>query len=464
MTGEVQNILMGSIVTTVEYDTSRRLIGVSTTNLIPGPTGVAPLSKQGAFQVQEKNDTMETVDFVQALTSAQGTDDAIAETVDLPMLDQQPILKEPVHSDVITENPVQVENPSAMASFDLQSIEIPTQPEETKEEKPVAIDVQMPEMSDAVVADEPTDLNEQLFEGTPTQSTSILEEPTTIAPVAEESKSEIASLNEAAATSTPSETQNVVLEENHNNETLNIEMPKIPTAQEIVPPIDEAPKVDIQLPIIEEKQEDNIMEAIPSTTPDMSIPTFNIEMPVIEQSQETVPTEEVVIEAVSEEALSPEDNTNNIQAVENSPSSEQSREESTNDETQNMQTQPDMNNTSEDIKTEMPPVIQEKPVELPQAESEDKSEVLEQQSDVKEIKEIIHQHRLIIEDCATSIAKIADELKKAAKSLAELEQRAMETVNSKEETAAKVEEIVQQGNSLVNDAFDRINAIATPRL
>ena len=59
MISEVQNILRGSVLSTVQYDTSRKLIGVSTANLVPAANGVAPLSKQGAFQVPEKTETVE---------------------------------------------------------------------------------------------------------------------------------------------------------------------------------------------------------------------------------------------------------------------------------------------------------------------------------------------------------------------------------------------------------------------
>ena len=378
MTGEVENILKGSVVTTVEYDTGRRLIGVSTANLIPGPNGVAPLSKQGAFQVPEKTEVTETVDFVQAISNAQNAEDAIVETVDLPMLDQQNAIKEPVHSDVITENPVQVENPSAMSSFDLPKIEMPTNVTPTEEVAPVAIEIQMPEMTDAVVADEPTGLNEQLFEGAaPVEETTAAVEA---APIVEEVP--------------------IVVE----------------VASEVVEDEPVAPTIDIQLPVIEannnaevieqnniEKEievnnNENIMEAIPSTTPDTTIPTFNIEMPVINAVEEVAP--EVVEETPVAEVVPVESPTPVEEVVENVVP------EVTVTEPQPVEEPALKVEVSEEV---TPEVVEETPVEevavqqdasaeLPQEETEKQTEETPEQKEENGIKDIIHQHRVIIQD------------------------------------------------------------------
>lgn len=455
MTGEVQNILKGSVVTTVEYDTGRRLIGVSTSNLIPSANGVAPLSKQGAFQVPEKADTMETVDFVQAISNVQGQDDIIAETVDLPMLDQQPApLKEPVHSDVITENPVQVENTASMGSFDLPSIEMPIQPEQPVEEvTPVAMDIQMPQMTEAIVADEPTGTNDQIFEGSEQPApTSILEST----PVAE-----VAPVTEVPEVSPTIETSVNTEIESSQNVVPEITMPTETPVSTYEPPI-----VDIQLPIIEEKKNEDIMESIPTTTPDTTIPSFNIDIPVI-----NVPGEEnKMTENKTDDVATTIDNPTIGQDVtqestEVEPVVEQSSA-MTNEvppvEAAQLEPVPEV---AEPIPvpeiTEAEPVeeiAEEKANELPQEESK------EEKKEAEGLKEIIHQHRVIIENCATAIAKIAEELQKAAKSLEELETKTMEIASEKIETAGKVEEIVQQGNTLINEAFDRINAISGPKL
>lgn len=488
MTGEVQNILKGSVVTTVEYDTGRRLIGVSTSNLIPGANGVAPLSKQGAFQVPEKSDTLETVDFVQAISNVQGQEDAIAETVDLPMLDQQPAtLKEPVHSDVITENPVQVENPASMGSFDLPSIEMPIQPEQPVEDAaPVAIDIQMPQMTETIVADEPTGTNDQIFEGAEQPAPTSILETTPVAGIAvPEATETVPAIDNSAA---PENIENV------NPENVVAETPA-PVSAEAAPAY-EPPVVDIQLPVIEEKKDEDIMGSIPTTTPDTTIPTFNIDIPVISVPGEEAP---VVVEDKTDEIVAtpenptigqdiPQEQAPTPEVVEPTPLAEQtapaveeipavdiqpqaSAEPMPETKTTPIEPSPEViepvpmaevaepEPTAEvSEKEQVPDVADENVNELPQEEAKEESK------EAEGLREVIHQHRVIIENCATAIAKIAEELQKAAKSLEELEIKTAEITSEKAETTTKVEEIVQQGNSLINEAFDRINAISGPKL
>lgn len=469
MTGEVQNILKGSVVTTVEYDTGRRLIGVATSNLIPGANGVAPLSKQGAFQVPKKTETMETVDFVQAISNVQGQDDTIAETVDLPVLDQQPsTLKEPVHSDVITENPVQVENPASMGTFDLPSIEMPTQPEQPVEEvAPVALEIQMPQMTEAVVADEPTGTNDQIFEGAEQPApTSILEQTSTSevvepAPVAEP----------APVVEQQSVQENIVVEQPQEVVTETAVEAEAPA------PAYEPPIVDIQLPVIEEKKDEDIMGSIPTTTPDTTIPTFNIDIPVISVPGEETPVAENKAEEVvatpenptigqepTPEVVEPVAETETpVVSLEETPAvaiTQSSKAPAPEVEVTEPQPASDAAETEPvaEVVVETQEVVEENAAELPQEEPK------EDNKEAAGLKEVIHQHRVIIENCATAIAKIAEELQKAAKSLEELETKTMAIANEQVETTTKVEEIVQQGNTLINEAFDRINAISGPTL
>ena len=395
MLSEVENIKRGSVVATVEFDTGRRLIGVATANLMPGPNGIAPLSKQGAFQVQEQAETTETVDLVQALTNANTVEDAIAETVDLPMLDQQTTaqpLKEPVSSDIITENPVQVENPSAMTTFEVPQIEIPeVQQEETV---PVAIDIQMPVIAETVVANEPSETNESLFEGAQVQETPAIE----------------TQMNESMSTN-ETQTTNVV-------------------------------------PAVEE----NIMDTIPTTTPDGTIPAFNIDLPVISEPTAETPVQETV--SVTEAAVETIPPVETI-TVEEVPAVQETVVEEV----------PAVQETVvEEVPVVQEPVNEEKTDELPQEEIAQEETESQNKDTKEELKEIIHQHRVIIQDCANAISRIAEELTKAAKSLEDLENKTMELVGNNKETVTKVEEIVQQGNTLVNEAFDRINAITTPRM
>ena len=270
MISEVENITKGLVVSTVEFDTSKKVIGVSTKNLTPDPTGIAPLGKQGAFQVE----ATETIDFTQAINSAQAqVPEPVAESIELPVLGsnvENTGLKAPVTSDVISENPVQVENPANLTGFDIPNIETPQ--EETQQEvpaEPVAIDIQMPEMPSVVVADEPSGLNESLFEGAEIQKApvSILEETV---PVQEQvvPTPEVSNVQETA---------------------VNIEMPTIPSMG-----VAEQPSTV-----------ENIMETIPTTAPTEEIPAFNIEMPVINNVDTTPAIEPVEPEQPKVEEAAP---------------------------------------------------------------------------------------------------------------------------------------------------------------
>ena len=270
MISEVENITKGLVVSTVEFDTSKKVIGVSTKNLTPDPTGIAPLGKQGAFQVE----ATETIDFTQAINSAQAqVPEPVAESIELPVLGsnvENTGLKAPVTSDVISENPVQVENPANLTGFDIPNIETPQ--EEVQQEvpaEPVAIDIQMPEMPSVVVADEPSGLNESLFEGAEIQNApaSILEETV---PVQEQvvPTTEVSNVQETA---------------------VNIEMPTIPSMG-----VPEQPSTV-----------ENIMETIPTTAPTEEIPAFNIEMPVINNVDTTPAIEPVEPEHPKVEEAAP---------------------------------------------------------------------------------------------------------------------------------------------------------------
>lgn len=162
MTSEVQNILNGRVNATHDFQ-QKKVIGVSTNNLIPGPNGIEPLAKQGAFKQPE------TIDFAQAITDAnQSEADPIEETLDLPVIDEDNNkgLKIPVIPEIISEENVKTASPSFLDSF--QMPQIPgqsTEPviEEKDDYRPV-IDIQMPVMPDTVLGGEPTGPQEELFE------------------------------------------------------------------------------------------------------------------------------------------------------------------------------------------------------------------------------------------------------------------------------------------------------------
>ncbi len=415
MIGEIENIKKGLVVSTVEFDTSKKIIGVSTTNLIPGPTGVAPLEKQGAFQTPQ---VAETIDFVQAINNTQVPVEEPTGQVELSVLDapaDNSGLKVPVASDVIVDNPVQVENPSNLTGFDMPNIEAVQ--EEVKEEvptEPVAIDIQMPEMPSVVVADEPTGLNESLFEGaTPQTETSILEEPTN--------------------------TQEVVPAVEQPQ--INIEMPTIPAAVPVqetqvenVEPV-QATQVEA-VPVVE-----NVMGDIPTTTTSQEIPTFDVQMPAIAET--TTPEVEAPqqTETVVQEVAEVQENT-----------------------------QP------QELVQEVQPVVEEEKVELPEPEdvSDLKLEAINlYKKSMEEIIENFNKAQLeILKNFTDTMNKIKEiEIKEINKIKENKEeQKVMENpvVPPVQEQTVVVPQQTQAapvpGNPLESAAFEIIDAMSAPKM
>lgn len=415
MIGEIENIKKGLVVSTVEYDTSKKIIGVSTTNLIPGPTGVAPLEKQGAFQTPQVS---ETIDFVQAINNTQVPVEEPTGQVELSVLDapaDNSGLKVPVASDVIVDNPVQVENPSNLTGFDMPNIEAVQ--EEVKEEvptEPVAIDIQMPEMPSVVVADEPTGLNESLFEGaTPQTETSILEEPTNtqeVVPVVEQSQ-------------------------------INIEMPTIPAAVPVqetqvenVEPVEET-QVEA-VPVVE-----NVMGDIPTTTTSQEIPTFDIQMPAI-------------AETTTPEVEAPQQTETAVQEV----------------------TEVQENTQPQELVQEAQPVVEEEKVELPEPEdvSDLKLEAINlYKKSMEEIIENFNKAQLeILKNFTDTMNKIKEiEIKEINKIKENKEeQKVMENpvVPPVQEQTVVVPQQTQAapvpGNPLESAAFEIIDAMSAPKM
>ena len=393
MTSELENIKKGMVVSTVQFDTAKKIIGVATTNLQPGPDGIAPLEKQGAFQPAAP---VETVDFAQALSSAQPqAQETIEENVVLPVLGTESTLKAPETSDVILENPVQVESPAGLSGFELPAIEVPEQPETPETNEPVALDIQLPEMPTAVVADAPTTLNENLFEGSTTQPESILTAETpkteTVVPIVENTpaatpateSTPVAETSLVVETTPATEAVPVTAEETPK---INIELPTIesPQLETQTAVVKEQPQtqVELQTPVQETSADENIMNEIPTTTPANDIPEFNIELPVVGETAQKVETTPVVEETPAN--VSPETTTSEA--------------------TPTVETQTITEIVEEQKSTEEP--IENTAVEsetLPQSET-----AAETESDEKEIlnfKELMNQCKKIIIDCSNAMAK-----------------------------------------------------------
>ena len=72
MISEVDSILKGRVESTVEYEATRKIIGISQANLTPGKDGVVPLAKQNAFVTEARKEevvALETLDFSKFLSS-----------------------------------------------------------------------------------------------------------------------------------------------------------------------------------------------------------------------------------------------------------------------------------------------------------------------------------------------------------------------------------------------------------
>lgn len=259
MISEVDKIQKGLVEATVEFNTQRKVIGVATTNLLPNENGIVPLSKQGAFQVVEQ--TVETLDLTNAMDEVQTP--AVEETmeqVDLPVLDETqeqtgPTLQEPVHNDVITNSPVNVENPQDLSGFTIPEPVVEEEPAIMEPVGPKIEDIQMPQMPETIVANEPETLDENMFESlsTPVEMQTVQTEVPTLT----QSEEILSSIPTAQETTEQPPMFEPAAEDNSVQENVNIEIPTMPENSELT--ATEEPEVEelnpVQEPIKEDIQE-----------------------------------------------------------------------------------------------------------------------------------------------------------------------------------------------------------------
>ena len=140
MISEIDNISKGRVEATVEYDSNKKLIGVATSNLLPGVDGLPPLAKQGAFE-KVKEATSTDVSAMDALTDTLAPADDEYEKIeklDLQNLSSQNdsnALNTPdgqaiggqekdsleTNSDIVFENPLDVKNPHELDGLSIGS-------------------------------------------------------------------------------------------------------------------------------------------------------------------------------------------------------------------------------------------------------------------------------------------------------------------------------------------------------
>lgn len=162
MTSEIENFLRDDITVERKVDADKA-IAVSSANLVAGPNGEVPLSKQSAMSLPTPQVSVE-----------QNAGSDVTEEFDLtPAPGMATTPTSAVVSDTITEAPVTTESPDKLGALDIESIipDIPlvtdkveeTEPQE--EEKPT--EVTLPENTEKVQAEEPTGINNDLFVGGP---------------------------------------------------------------------------------------------------------------------------------------------------------------------------------------------------------------------------------------------------------------------------------------------------------
>ena len=165
MTSEVENILNGQVVRKINAD---KAIGVNAKNLSPNEKGEIPLSNQSAFEIESLNIPADKVQENLETFDADMVDKS-AETVDLN-LEQDGIVK---------ESPVSVTPPTSLTEFNLDNFNILNnvgKEEIEEEEKPVVQEeskevVAMPPMPDEILAQAPTEVNNNLFATTEDKQT-----------------------------------------------------------------------------------------------------------------------------------------------------------------------------------------------------------------------------------------------------------------------------------------------------
>ena len=280
MISELEKVQRGLVEATVEFDTQKKVIGVATTNLLPNEKGIVPLSKQGAFQQEQ----VETVDFMGAIENTQQPkQEEVLEQLDLPVLTDttvQPIgLQEPVHNDVITGSPVSVESPEDLSGFKIPQPIEEEAPSVMEPIGPIAVDIQMPQMPQTIVANEPEEFNANIFEENLPAMESISDAPSPVNPELVVNSEEILS---SIPTTTPTNEQPPMFE---------------PTVEEVVPPMNNImPDIDIQMPLLQEE--------VPVANEQEVITPAQEQQP--ENTSMFIPDIEPAVTPVEEEPVTPE--------------------------------------------------------------------------------------------------------------------------------------------------------------
>lgn len=195
MVSEIENIQKGIVVSTVEDNVNKRIIGIGSSTVTPDPvTGIAPLSKQNAFtkeQVESVQQAAEKVLGFEPGVSAVPAIEPAPEQVN-PQTNMMPSvapieqsiqtaaspLPEPKVNDLITEEPMKVDIPAELGSIPstkpliepLKDVIAPiAEPittmvnQSVQQPVPAFEPISEPQSKEEVIATEPTGINEGMF-------------------------------------------------------------------------------------------------------------------------------------------------------------------------------------------------------------------------------------------------------------------------------------------------------------
>lgn len=198
LSGEVDNLIKGSIVKSDSYST-RKAIGIDKEKLIPNEKGIIPLANQECFKREEVIETFNAFDAI-----PKENEDSLIETLDLPKLDEPGVdisknvelpsqnankftseLSNPMlSSDTLEQSPVSVEDFSSLSSLSSKKEEEAVPVEQTTTTEKKFVDMELPEMPE-MVANEPEKVNSSLFEETviPQIQNPVIQEPTVLGPI-----------------------------------------------------------------------------------------------------------------------------------------------------------------------------------------------------------------------------------------------------------------------------------------
>lgn len=177
---KVEEIKKGIVTLTGDYANTRKVIGISTSNITPNAEGVSPLGNQNSFEIEEvKKEEIGAIDALSAFNNSIETMD-----FDVPSIENSNVQKEELNSSkfIIPESVVSdvaVGDSVSVASLDtLQNIVNPLDsleqnavvPDSTQKENQNSIpdvtseipQIELPPMEE-VVATEPTNTADDLF-------------------------------------------------------------------------------------------------------------------------------------------------------------------------------------------------------------------------------------------------------------------------------------------------------------